>query len=68
MIAIETMSEITVWLKGSTPHVEGGLRVAIDSYDMLIERLAELEWLNLELVGGGVVSIRSSEIIAFQFD
>jgi hypothetical protein len=58
---------VTVWLKGSTPHVEPGLRIN-SMGEQFVDQLAVHEdgWIVVDLEDGGQISLRVDQIIAYQ--
>jgi hypothetical protein len=61
---------VTVWLKGSTPHVEPGLRIN-SMKAQFVDQLAvhgEDEWIVVDLEDGRQLNLRVDQIIAFQAD
>jgi hypothetical protein len=57
---------ILIWLEGSTPHVNSGIRIE-GSIEWLADQLkGDDGWIVVNLVDGGKLNIRSGRIIAFQ--
>jgi hypothetical protein len=57
---------IVLWLEGSTPHVDAGLRIE-GTLDTLIDQLmGDDRWIVVPPTGGGALNLRRDRIIAFQ--
>ena len=57
---------ITMWLEGSTPHVDAGLRVE-STTDVLVNQLnGEDGWMVVPLIHGGELHLQTGPVIAFQ--
>jgi hypothetical protein len=57
---------ILIWLEGSTPHVNSGIRIE-GSIEWFADQLeGDDGWIVVNLVNGGELNIRSGRIIAYQ--
>lgn len=57
---------IRIWLVGTTPHIDGGLRID-SSIETFVDQInSDDAWIVVDLHGGGHLNLRPEVIIAFQ--
>lgn len=57
---------ITLWLEGTTPHVDEGVRIETDEGTLSSELATEEGWMYVKLVKGGTLALRPGRVIAYE--